>query len=434
MNWRIYFLAVMVLGLFALFSTFYVRHYVRERTHGIILFVCPGAELELLKESRKDAAASDLFLKSFPVLGTLDVAGLNGAAPDAVAALAALATGQKNSNGTLGLEVSGRRTDTLLYAAQRANRTTGLVTTDGLTRPAAAAFYGSLHAPQDPDAAWRNAAELIDSAGVDIVLGGDAKFFGKTAAPEPKIKEAKAAKPGAAGLRPPLRPDKRDLVAQAEENGFAIVENGDALEDVPTWRTRRLLGLFAPGPFGFAGLPAAPAASKPAAPSAPEPPSLSAMVRQAIRCLAYDIRGYFLVVEHGLVEAAARENRTQLALRQLQELDEAIRTAVEYAGPEALVLVTDGVSYGRLPATAEATRSPARWMAGPGMRARPILLPRNADAAARALTAPEPSARYAPLAPATDTPAWIVARGRNCQRFSGFLSNTDLYRILVELF
>ncbi|NCW28631.1 MAG: hypothetical protein EBV83_10160, partial [Verrucomicrobia bacterium] len=62
------------------------------------------------------------------------------------------------------------------------------------------------------------------------------------------------------------------------------------------------------------------------------------MVRRAVETLAYNLLGYFLVIDHPLVSAAAGQNRADLAARQIQELDRAVDTARKYAGKNALIL------------------------------------------------------------------------------------------------
>ena len=71
------------------------------------------------------------------------------------------------------------------------------------------------------------------------------------------------------------------------------------------------------------------------------------MTRVAISRLNYNIDGYFLVVEHDLVARAAERNFSRLAVNEVAEVDEAIESAVEYAGPDALVIVTNNYSLGR---------------------------------------------------------------------------------------
>ena len=71
------------------------------------------------------------------------------------------------------------------------------------------------------------------------------------------------------------------------------------------------------------------------------------MTRAAISRLNNSYHGYFLVVEDGLVARAASQNLGKLAINEVAEVDEAIQSAVDYAGPDALILITDNYSLGR---------------------------------------------------------------------------------------
>jgi alkaline phosphatase len=112
------------------------------------------------------------------------------------------------------------------------------------------------------------------------------------------------------------------------------------------------------------------------------------MTRVAVSGLNKNINGYFLVVEHGLVARAAGQNGGTLTANEVGEVDEAIQTAVAYAGPDALVLVTNNYSLG-----------------GSGPQAAP-----------------------------TAEPAWLASRGQGSAQLRGFINNTDVYDIVSENF
>ena len=61
----------------------------------------------------------------------------------------------------------------LIYAAEQAQRATGLVTTSSLVQPTPVAFYSTTKGTPEP---FRNAIDLLYS-GIDVVLGGGEQYF-----------------------------------------------------------------------------------------------------------------------------------------------------------------------------------------------------------------------------------------------------------------
>jgi hypothetical protein len=176
------------------------------------------------------------------------------------------------------------------------------------------------------------------------------------------------------------------------------------------------------------------------------------------------------VVEHGLVARAAEQNFGQLAVNEVSEVDDAIESAVEYAGPDALVLVTNSYSLGALgplptqtagdlvalPPTVDANGKPVKavaipmapppppaWMAGPGgpavTRAQAVWLREHdvsgwAAGNAAVLLQADPALRFQTRALPLAEPAWLASRGEGASQLRGFLNNTDVFDIVCEQF
>jgi hypothetical protein len=71
----------------------------------------------------------------------------------------------------------------------------------------------------------------------------------------------------------------------------------------------------------------------------PSQPRLADLVQKAIELLQFNRKGYLLVVNAGLAGRAAQQGRAETVLRQIQELDEAVQTARQYAGENTLLVV-----------------------------------------------------------------------------------------------
>lgn len=459
MKWRIVLTVLFVLTLFAGFAYLYVNTFVRKHQHAVILFVVNGLDLNMLNLARQQLGRSPLHsdpddpsigdarrraayrsetlnLDSFWNIALLSLQEPGQPVPDEGADATALACGQRVENGFVG----GGALPSLIYAAEKAQRATGLVTTSSLVQPTPVAFYTPSKGAPDP---YRNASELVYS-GIDVILGGGEQYF----TPANATNEW--------GRR-----DGHDLIDEAKTNGgYTVLRSRDDLNNISIWSTRKLFGLFATDQFYFASLQ----------PENRRQPSLAEMTRVAISRLNYNIDGYFLVVEHDLVARAAERNLGRLAVNEVAEVDDAIQSAVEYAGPDALVIVTNNYSLGAVgplpqpsaddlvaqPRTVDANDDVIKpqaipmapppqptWLAGPGgptlTQPQAAWLQRQRELGwfstnAPGLLQPDAAFRFQTQAPPTAEPAWLASRGEGSAQLRGFLNNTDVFDIVNENF
>jgi alkaline phosphatase len=420
MSWRNKILAVLVMLGFAGFAGFYYKNFARKRTHGIVVFVANGLDWPLLNRARAQAAAQGqtLMLDTFPNVTLLQVQGLNGVPPDEAAAATALACGRRTKNGLVGSDLQGNALESILYAAQKAGRSTGLVTTGSLTEADCAAFYGAGQATGDEH---KFAGDLVDGSKIDVVLGGGARSF----YPVNVLNERG-------------RTDGRDVIRDSQKKGYYVARTMEELNGAPKWRTGQLFGVFAPDVLNYTGLRRL---------GTPQP-TLADMTRRSIEFLQYNLTGYlggyFLVVDHALLRRAARQNLTALAVNETLALDEAVRTALDYMGREALIVVVSGYSLGGLDTSGGMT-GPV-WLSGPGAAkptpvaaALPIRERRGkkgesiqapTPAPLNPLLEPDAALRPSEGAEITTGPGLILSRGRSAESFGGIIQNTDVFTVL----
>jgi alkaline phosphatase len=428
---------LLVASAFALFAFGYIKYFLRPLPYGIILVEAEGLSHELLAAARLHRGDGNaLFLDGFARAGHLSVSADDALIPDAPAAATALATGRPAPLGSVGLSESGGRLDNLVYEAQRRGRPTGLITTGEVTDPGAAAFFSH---QSDARARLAVAAQFVDTSKLDLLLGGGARHF-----------QLRSRSPSGE------RADGRDLLKELDDRDVTIVRTREELDRVSDWSGSRLVGLFADGPFAFqADLERWWAGRR-------EPtgqPRLKTMVAKAISVLqrkSYTfpngrIRGYFLVVHTGALARALEANQGQRAVREVIELDEALRTAREYAGRNTLIVVCSSRNIGgfalsgnaraNLPGDrlfAEAGLSPA-FTTGPG--GPPTNGSQRAEVERRAESEPgvsdpsapdyrHPAALYRSAAESTfgDVPAF--ADGQGADLLPTHLSYRDLHRFL----
>jgi hypothetical protein len=143
---------------------------------------------------------------------------------------------------------------------------------------------------------------------------------------------------------------------------------------------------------------------------------------------------------------------------------------VEYAGPDALVMVTNNYSLGatgplpppsagdlaEAPPTVDANGDavkpqaipmapppPPAWLAGPGgptvTRPQAAWLRQHGESGwfstnAPGLLQPDPALRFQTEAAPLAEPAWLASRGEGSAQLRGFLNNTDVFDIINENF
>ena len=171
-------------------------------------------------------------------------------------------------------------------------------------------------------------------------------------------------------------------------------------------------------------------------------PSLADLVRQAIRLLQYNPKGYLLVVDAGLIAHAAEANEGERALREMVELDRAVGAALEYAGDKALIIVAGKQSVGGLRMNGFPFKndrgmsvvginpqgmSSITWSSGPG--SAPIADPSAPDQPQKPT---EPSAVAIPAAIGVAEDVISVSTGPGSEKLQGFKDNTDIFKTISE--
>ena len=261
-----------------------------QKPFGIVLFIGEGLTPDRVAATRLYArgASSHLAIESFPAVALLTNFSLDFAVPDEAAAATAMATGVKVNNRSIGMAADGRKLRTIIDLARDQGRTIGLVTNARLTDPTSAAFYAA-----SKESATEIARQLADDKKIDIALGG---------------------------------------------GSGEIVRTKAELEGIPQWRRPKLLGIFSESEMAYADELAA----------GSEQPALADMTRRAIQLLQWNTGGYLLIVDAGLMRAAARENQGERTLAETSELDQAIAIAQSYVGKNSTILVAGNLGVGGL--------------------------------------------------------------------------------------
>lgn len=297
---------------------------------------------------------------------TVDEEGRPVYVADSANSATSMATGVVTSRGRISTAAgTGEALRTILEMAEARGLRTGLVTTSSVTDATPAAFVAhiSMRTCENPEAIHGierygivtpdcetflkaqggpgSISEQIAEAPVDVVLGGGLKHFDIQA-----------------------EGSQRSVLALAESAGFTIVRTAGELSAAP--RQGRLLGLFAES-----HLPVRLRGENGRRAEAPEPswanqvhrylgnvelptpmrcetnpqfagtPSLEEMTRAALQRLENE-SGFFLMVESASIDKQSHERMPCGSIGEVQQLDEALGAALEFAEqhPGTLVLVT----------------------------------------------------------------------------------------------
>lgn len=276
-----------------------------ERPHNVILMIADGFGPASVTLAR---AAKGAPLSLDPILvGAMQTRPSEGLVTDSAASATALAAGVKTRNGYVGVGPDGEPVETVLELAERRGLATGLVATSTITHATPACFAAHVRLRSlEPKIAGQELEH-----GIEVLLGGGSAMF---------LPEARGG----------ARRDDRDLLAEAEERGYRLVADREALlaDDATP-----VLGLFAPGHMAYE-------LDRPA-----DQPSLTEMTVKALELLAPDPDGFFLMVEGSRIDHAAHSRDAAGHLGDALEYDRAVAAALEFARRDGATLVVSTADH-----------------------------------------------------------------------------------------
>jgi len=262
-----------------------------------------------------------LAFETFPELALIKTYNTNAQVPDSAGTATAILSGYKTNIGAVNVPpdanietmfakaCSGDVPPTLLDKAKASNKSVGIISTARLTHATPAAMY-SHSASRDIEAdkdltepmvagGCKSIGEQLVTSDLDLALGGGAKEL----TPEQIARWSGT------------------VATTASEMTAANIETP-------------LLGLFTASHMSFE-----------ADRADTEEPSLAEMTSTAIDRLDDNADGYVLMVEAGRIDHAHHGTNAYRALRDLQALNEAVKTAVAEADDDTLILVTADHSH-----------------------------------------------------------------------------------------
>ena len=237
-----------------------------------------------------------LSFEAFPYQGEVTTHSADSPITDSAAAATAMATGSKVNNGVIStaLPGDGRELYTLLECFKDQGKRTGLISTTFLTHATPAAF--GAHEPKRGNLA-EIAEDYLNQTRPDVLLGG-----------------------GGNGMTD----------AAAETAGYTVVTDRAGLLSLDADSVRRISGQFGDTnlPYEFDGVG--------------DLPHLSEMTAVALKMLAKNPTGFFLMIEGGRIDHAGHSNDIERNVFETLEFSRTVQVAFDWAKGRAdtLIIVT----------------------------------------------------------------------------------------------
>ena len=269
-----------------------------------------GAEMYRSALEGQPLGRVQTLMTTFPYSGHASSYSKSNGITDSAAAGTCLATGNKTTNGTLGLDEHGDRLKTIAEELKDENWGIGIMTTVAIDHATPAAFYA--HVP-DRDKYYRIGIQLAES---------QFDFFG-----------------GAGFHHPNGKKDDKDLnlYRNAEKAGYTIVHGyKEAQEKLDAERLIVVQETDDQGTKHGSNLPYAIDRKE-------GDLTLAQIVSTAIPVLEKRYKKFFMMVEGGMIDYACHADDAATAFGEVWDMDEAMRVAYEFYlkhPDETLIVVT----------------------------------------------------------------------------------------------
>ncbi|NER84510.1 MAG: hypothetical protein F6K42_34315, partial [Leptolyngbya sp. SIO1D8] len=361
------------------------------------------------------------------------------------------ATGVKAQSASFGLDEfgdpvvsrSGQRGATILEEAISAGKSTAVINSGFIAEPGTGAFLAEVESRRDVTAIT---AQILES-GVDIILGGGEIHY---------LPVGTVGRFGQEGIRE----DGRNLLEEAEADGFTIVYDLEELQNIPEGTTQ-LLGVFAAedtyndnpeeqnqslgldnyGQLLPDGTPT-------------NQPTVAQMLEAALPILSADPDGFMVVMEEEGSDNLGNDNNARGALEAILRADDALGVAMDFIreqDPNTLLITAADSEAGGVQVWQPTPFGPAL----PETIDQPVTLPVNptdtetfqnpvdgAEGRVPPLTtfAAQPSLDgemgnfVAAWAGTPDFAGSVVAKtyGMNADLLNSTVDNTDIYQIMYQ--
>ena len=285
-----------------------------DAPRNVILFIGDGMSTPqriVADEFSRKVNGEAMAMNAFPCHATTLTYSLSSLVTDSAAAATAIACGEKTNNGAVGVDGDGKPVASCAEAARDSGRKVGIVTSVTINHATPAGFY-----------AHQDSRSMLYQIGLDLVRSRFDLFLGGG------LDNANVKTNGVAEY-------VGNLYDYAAANGYCVScgrEGFDALSSSPApdriwWRSSEK---------------ALPYAIDARDEDCPRLPELTRFALDFLDAKSNDGKGFFLMVEGGRIDWAGHANEAAANLRDMLELDSAVKVALEYQKihPDTLIVVT----------------------------------------------------------------------------------------------
>ncbi|HEY5751599.1 MAG TPA: alkaline phosphatase [Chthoniobacterales bacterium] len=390
---------------------------------GVVLVIADGTSMELITATRiyKNGANSRLSFETMPHTAFVRTVSADGMITDSGAGATAMARGFKALNTVVGAAAPGQPSQpSILDLAKKAGWNTGVISDDSVTGATPSSFVIE-HPNRREEYVIANKEIRALGKNLDFLFGGGSRFFEGEFSTDGK--EAKFA---------PVFEETKQLLGASNIRYFNSWDKFVA--EKPKDLSRPILGVFHPNVFPYIA-------------DGPRKPALEDMVREGLTLLQNAGKPYIFIIEAGLPDKAAHQNQAKRAMEEVLVFERTLEFLRQNVGPDVLLLATTDHETGGLaispgqPVSAKGdqllkpspiTKIPVlTWATGPG----------GGDPS----VTPTPVANVDPLAPSAMQPAllktgaafhsggdvWMLGEGPGSEKVTGFLDNTDTFKIMA---
>lgn len=329
------------------------------RAKNVILMVGDGMGVSTVTAARilegqlrgQPGEENVLSFERMPYTALIKTYSTNEQVSDSSGTMTAMVTGVKTRSALVSVDsevdvgdfaaAPSHRLTTIFELAERAGRSTGIVTTTRVTHATPACCYA-----HSPARGWEDDARLSDDAvradfpdiarqliefswgdGPEVVFGGGRRHFLPNSVNDPEDSSLTG-----------RRKDGRDLTTEwtARSTG-RYIWNKEQFDKIDPKKAGKILGLFSPSHMAYEHDRRSDIAGE---------PSLSEMTAKAIDILSNGDKGYLLMVEGGRIDHAHHDANAFRALTEAIEFSRAVHVALTKTDQrETLIIVTADHSH-----------------------------------------------------------------------------------------
>ena len=355
---------------------------VTNKAKNIILLISDGMSLTQVSSYRllKGGPNERIALDKFPVSGIVLTHSENAIVTDSASSATAFSTGRKTNNGALGLDKNNEVLENFTEIINRHGYVSSLISTSEITHATPAAYASHI------DLRWKTdeiSTQMMDS-NVMTILGGGRHFF---------LPEELGGK----------RSDGLNLLEQIKSSHTVLTEKKE-LETFDHSNLGKVVGLFADEALRDNEKPD----NHLLEPSSTE--MLKFAINRSQQFNENGCRGFFIMLEGSQVDWAGHANDMNYLKREMQDFDDAVALAYNYAqeNNDTLVIATADHETGGL-----------------------LIEP----ASPTDYTAPEVKFSFNTgigYGSHTGVPVPVYAYGPGSENFTGTLDNTDIFYAMLE--